>query len=77
MEARLDGLARDVVENTDRSLGGDSVKNTRPIHQEAETRAEIEQLFDGIAYGKSAAVLAHARIVCWDRKPSAQASTSI
>jgi len=33
------------------------VKNTRPIHQQAETRAEIEQLFDGIAYGKSAAVL--------------------
>ena len=50
-------VCQDVVENTDRSLGGDSVKNTRPIHQAAETRAEIEQLFDGIAYGKSAAVL--------------------
>ena len=49
--------SQDVVENTDRALGGDSVKNTRPIHQAAETRAEIEQLFDGIAYGKSAAVL--------------------
>ena len=50
-------LSQDVVQNTDRALAGDSVKNTRPIHQEAETRAEIEQLFDGIAYGKSAAVL--------------------
>ena len=38
-------------------MAGDSVMNTRPIHQEAETRAEIEQLFDGIAYGKSASVL--------------------
>jgi len=48
---------QDVAENTDRALRGDSVQNTRPIHQEAETRAQIEQLFDGIAYGKSAAVL--------------------
>ncbi len=50
-------LSQDVVQNTDRSLALDSVKNTRPIHQEAETRAEIEQLFDGIAYGKTASVL--------------------
>ena len=49
--------SQDVVENTDRSLTVDSVQNTRPIHQEAETRAQIEQLFDGIAYGKSASVL--------------------
>ena len=33
------------------------MENTRPIHQAAETRGEIEQLFDGIAYGKTAAVL--------------------
>ncbi|MGB8769290.1 MAG: M1 family metallopeptidase, partial [Candidatus Korobacteraceae bacterium] len=50
-------LSQGVVEGTDRALAVDSVKNTRPIHQEAETRAEIEQLFDEIAYGKSAAVL--------------------
>ncbi len=50
-------LSQGVVQNTDRSLALDSVKNTRPIHQEAETRAEIEQLFDGIAYGKTASVL--------------------
>jgi aminopeptidase N len=48
---------QDVVDNTMRSLGVDSVQNTRPIHQEAETRNEIESLFDGIAYGKTAAVL--------------------
>jgi len=48
---------QDVVDNTVRSLTVDSVQNTRPIHQEAETRGEIESLFDGIAYGKTAAVL--------------------
>jgi len=46
-----------VAGNTQRALSHDASENTRAIHQEAETRAEIEQLFDGIAYGKSAAVL--------------------
>ncbi|HUI83347.1 MAG TPA: M1 family metallopeptidase [Candidatus Binatia bacterium] len=50
-------VEQETVADSDRSMAGDSVKNTRPIHQPAETRAEIEQLFDGIAYGKSAAVL--------------------
>ena len=31
--------------------------NTRPIHQAANTPAQIMELFDGIAYGKAAAVL--------------------
>ena len=31
--------------------------NTRPIHQAAETPAQIQELFDGIAYGKAASVL--------------------
>ena len=35
----------------------DSLANTRPIHQAAETPAQIQELFDGIAYGKAAAVL--------------------
>jgi aminopeptidase N len=48
---------QETVSQIDHSMAGDSVMNTRPIHQEAETRAEIEQLFDGIAYGKSASVL--------------------
>ena len=48
---------QDVAESTVGALSGDSVQNTRPIHQAAETRGEIESLFDGIAYGKTAAVL--------------------
>jgi aminopeptidase N len=50
-------VSQNVVEDGDRSMSGDSVKNTRPIHQEAESRGQIDTLFDGIAYGKSAAVL--------------------
>jgi len=45
-----------VLESND-SMNGDSVVATRPIHQPAETRGEINALFDGIAYGKTAAVL--------------------
>jgi aminopeptidase N len=50
-------VPQDVVQNTTQSLALDANKNTRPIHQVAETRAEIQQLFDGIAYGKAASVL--------------------
>src|SRR2546423_1111205 len=39
------------------ALNVDSLANTRPIHQDAETPAQIQELFDGIAYGKTAAVL--------------------
>jgi aminopeptidase N len=39
------------------SLNVDSLGSTRPIHQDAETPAQITELFDGIAYGKAAAVL--------------------
>src|SRR5271166_677147 len=46
-----------VADNTQRALSVDATQNVRPIHQAAETRGEIEQLFDGIAYDKSAAVL--------------------
>lgn len=46
----------DVQDTTD-TLKVDSLQNTRPIHQSAETPAQIEELFDGIAYGKAAAVL--------------------
>jgi len=48
---------QNVVDTTMGALSVDSVENTRPIQQEAETRGEIENLFDGIAYGKTAAVL--------------------
>jgi aminopeptidase N len=47
----------DDVSGTGGTLNVDSLANTRPIHQAAETPAEIIELFDGIAYGKAAAVL--------------------
>ncbi|MEA2339021.1 MAG: puromycin-sensitive aminopeptidase [Thermoanaerobaculia bacterium] len=47
----------DEVNATNGSLGVDSTRSTRPIRQKAETRNEINALFDGIAYGKTAAVL--------------------
>jgi len=50
-------MSQDVVNTSQYALLEDGVENTRPIHQEATTRGEIESLFDGIAYGKTAAVL--------------------
>ena len=47
----------DDVSGTGGTLNVDSLANTRPIHQAAETPAQIQELFDGIAYGKSASVL--------------------
>jgi aminopeptidase N len=42
---------------TVRSLGSDMLASTRAIRTHVETPAEIESVFDGIAYGKTAAVL--------------------
>ncbi len=50
----------DEAQGTSGSLNLDALKATRAIHaaqNEAETPAQIAQLFDGIAYGKTAAVL--------------------
>jgi aminopeptidase N len=47
----------DDVSNTGGTLNTDSLANTRPIHQAAETPGQILELFDGIAYGKAASVL--------------------
>jgi aminopeptidase N len=47
----------DEVQDTGASLGIDSTASTRAIRSKAETRAEIGEQFDGIAYDKSAAVL--------------------
>jgi aminopeptidase N/puromycin-sensitive aminopeptidase len=47
----------DDVLDTSATLSKDSLQNTRPIRQPAETPAQIDELFDGIAYGKAAAVL--------------------
>src|SRR5215218_4844441 len=46
------------VQGTTEALGTDAVASTRPIRApEVSTPAQIEQLFDGITYGKTAAVL--------------------
>jgi aminopeptidase N len=47
----------DDVGDTGRTLNTDSLANTRPIHQAADSPAQIQELFDGIAYGKAASVL--------------------
>jgi aminopeptidase N len=47
----------DDVSETGGTLNVDALANTRPIHQAADTPAQIQELFDGIAYGKAAAVL--------------------
>lgn len=47
----------DDVSQAGGTLNLDSLANTRPIHQAADTPAQIQELFDGIAYGKAAAVL--------------------
>jgi aminopeptidase N/puromycin-sensitive aminopeptidase len=47
----------DDVSEAGGTLNVDSLANTRPIHQAADTPAQIQELFDGIAYGKAAAVL--------------------
>ena len=47
----------DEVAGTSQTLTLDAMKTTRPIRAKAETPAEINQLFDGIAYGKAASVL--------------------
>ena len=47
----------DEVRDTIDALNLDSLENTRPVHQAAETPAQIQELFDGIAYDKAAAVI--------------------
>ena len=47
----------DDAQETGGALGLDGLGSTRAIHANASTPAEISQLFDGIAYGKTAAVL--------------------
>jgi len=50
-------LDLDDVSATGGALNVDALANTRPIRQAADTPAQIQELFDGIAYGKTAAVL--------------------
>jgi len=43
--------------DTQGALGIDAMRSTRPIRMKVETPAEINEVFDGIAYQKTAAVL--------------------
>ena len=47
----------DEVQDNQTAMGLDALRSTRPIRAKAETPAEINELFDPIAYEKGAAVL--------------------
>lgn len=55
--AGLDEISRGDILTTLGALNVDSLASTRAIHQAVETPGQIQELFDGIAYGKTAAVL--------------------
>jgi aminopeptidase N/puromycin-sensitive aminopeptidase len=55
--AGLDEVNGDPILSTVGALNVDSLASTRSIHQPVETPGQILELFDGIAYGKTAAVL--------------------
>jgi aminopeptidase N/puromycin-sensitive aminopeptidase len=46
-----------VASDLDGTLNSDASRTTRPIRAKADTPAEINQMFDGIAYGKAGAVI--------------------
>ena len=48
---------RSEIQETIGSLGTDSISSVPAIRAKAETPAEIQNLFDGVAYGKAASVL--------------------
>ena len=50
-------ISQDEAQDLDETLNYDSGKTTRPIRARADTPAEINEEFDGIAYGKAGAVL--------------------
>jgi len=50
-------MAEEEVTSATEAMRTDSLTNTRPIRQAASTSGEINELFDGIAYNKTAAVL--------------------
>lgn len=52
------GTALDRVSNRYRTMGLDSLATARRIRQPIETKNDIDNAFDGISYGKGAAVLA-------------------
>ena len=50
-------IDQSVISGMDDTLNLDAQPTTRAIRARAETRAEIEQMFDGISYGKASDVL--------------------
>jgi aminopeptidase N len=50
-------IAQDTAQELDATLDFDSGRTTRAIRAKADTPAEINEQFDGIAYGKAGAVL--------------------
>lgn len=50
-------IDQDVAEDMDGTLNLDAEPTTRTIRAKADTREEIEQMFDGISYGKASDVL--------------------
>jgi len=50
-------IPQDVADGLDGTMNLDAQPTTRAIRAKAETREEIEQMFDGISYGKAGAVL--------------------
>ncbi len=48
---------REEIQQTQGALSTDSIASVRPIRGKADTTAEIQTLFDGIAYEKAASVL--------------------
>jgi aminopeptidase N len=50
-------IPQDTAQDLDGTLNYDSGKTTRTIRARAETPGEINEMFDGIAYGKAGAVL--------------------
>jgi aminopeptidase N len=50
-------VAEERVQSEIGALSSDSLQATRPIHKEVTTSAQIDELFDPIAYNKAAAVL--------------------
>jgi aminopeptidase N len=50
--------AQDAAQDKNRTMDVDAGKTTRPIYARAETPAEINEMFDDIAYGKAGEVIA-------------------
>ncbi|MGC2528212.1 MAG: M1 family metallopeptidase [Candidatus Acidiferrum sp.] len=48
---------REEIQQTQDALSTDSIASVRPVRGKADTTAEIQTLFDGIAYAKAASVL--------------------